>query len=147
MGQKHAKFVMPALDTKTHLFIAPYILVMTEFSNDMSRCIAEWGQKAVACNGSVECLDSCAKDLRKCLDIAFPYSKNIEYESDKINYMLSTVFFLASRLSKSAIGLAKFDNSINNIQQIRKNSLGENEDKQPDHKLHSELEEIISEYF
>ena len=90
---------------------------MTEFSNDMSRCIAEWGQKAVACNGSVECLDSCAKDLRKCLDIVFPYSKNIEYESDKINYMLSTVFFLASRLSKATIGLAKFDNSINNIQE------------------------------
>jgi hypothetical protein len=120
---------------------------MTEFSNDMSRCIAEWGQKAVACNGSVECLGSCAKALRKCLDIAFPYSKNIEYESDKINYMLSTVFFLASRLSKAAIGLAKFDNSINNIQDISKNSLGENENKQPNQKLRSELEEIISDYF
>jgi len=134
-------------DTKTYLFIAAYILALTEFSNDMSRCIAEWGQKAVACNGSVECLHSCAKDLRKCLDIAFPYSKNIEYESDKINYMLSTVFFLASRLSKAAIGLAKFDNSINNIQEIGKNSLGENEGKPPNHKLRSELEEIISEYF
>jgi len=119
---------------------------MTEFSNDMSRCIAEWGQKAVACNGSLECLDSCAKNLRKCLDIAFPYSKNIEYESDKINYMLSTVFFLASRLSKTAIGLAKFD-SINNFQEISKNSLEENENKQPNQKLRSQLEEIISEYF
>jgi len=135
------------LDTKTHLFVAAYILVMTEFSNDMSRCIAEWAQKAVACNGSVECLDSCAKNLRKCLDIVFPYSKNIEYESDKINYMLSTVFFLASRLSKAATGLAKFDNSINNIQDISKNSLEENENRQPNKKLRSELEEIISDYF
>ena len=118
---------------------------MTEFSNDMSRCIAEWGQKAVACNGSVECLDSCAKDLRKCLDIAFPYSKNIEYESDKINYMLSTVFFLASRLSKATIGLAKFDNSINNIQEDITQQ--HNENKEPNQKLRSELEEIISEYF
>ena len=118
---------------------------MTEFSNDMSRCIAEWGQKAVACNGSVECLDSCAKDLRKCLDIAFPYSKNIEYESDRINYMLSTVFFLASRLSKSAIGLAKFDNSINNIQEDITQQ--HNENKEPNQKLRSESEEIISEYF
>lgn len=118
---------------------------MTEFSNDMSRCIAEWGQKAVACNGSVECLDSCAKDLRKCLDIAFPYSKNIEYESDKINYMLSTVFFLASRLSKATIGLAKFDSSINNIQEDITRQ--HNENKEPNQKLRSELEEIISEYF
>ncbi|MGC2668502.1 MAG: hypothetical protein WA220_04895 [Candidatus Nitrosopolaris sp.] len=85
--------------------------------------------------------------LRKCLDIAFPYSKNIEYESDKINYMLSTVFFLASRLSKAAIGLAKFDSSINNIPEIRKNTLTENENMQPNQKLRSELEEIISEYF
>ena len=120
---------------------------MTEFSNDMSRCIAEWGQKAVACNGSLECLDSCAKNLRKCLDIAFPYSKNIEYESDKINYMLSTVFFLATRLSKAAIGLAKFDNSINNFQEISKSSLEENENRQPNQKLRSQLEEIITEYF
>jgi len=135
------------LDTKTHLFVVEYILVMTKFSNDMSRCIAEWAQKAVACNGSVECLDSCAKNLRKCLDIVFPYSKNIEYESDKINYMLSTVFFLASRLSKAATGLAKFDNSINNIQDISKNSLEENENRQPNKKLRSELEEIISDYF
>jgi hypothetical protein len=61
--------------------------------------------------------------------------------------MLSTVFFLASRLSKAAIGLAKFDNSINNIQEISKKSLGENENKQPNKKLHRELEEIISDYF
>jgi hypothetical protein len=120
---------------------------MTEFSKDISSCIAEWGGKALECNGSIECLENCANHLRKCLDMAFPYSKNVEFESDKINYMLSTVFFLASRLSKATIGLAKFDNSINNIQEIGKNSLGENENKKLGQELRNELDEIISEYF
>ncbi|PWU82256.1 MAG: hypothetical protein DLM72_02830 [Candidatus Nitrosopolaris wilkensis] len=66
---------------------------MTEFSINMATCIAEWSKKASACNGSVQCLDDCARELRKCLDAVFPYSKNIEFESDKVNYMLSTVFF------------------------------------------------------
>src|SRR5438270_13849163 len=120
---------------------------MTEFSIKVARCIADWSEKAVACNGNVQCLDDCASDLRKCLDSVFPYSKNIEFESDKVNYILSSIFFLASRLAKASIGLAEFDNSINNIQEISKKSLGENENKQPNKKLHRELEEIISDYF
>ncbi len=59
--------------------------------------------------------------------------------------MLSTVFFLASRLSKATIGLAKFDSSINNIQE--RITQQHNENKEPNQKLRSELEEIISEYF
>jgi hypothetical protein len=61
--------------------------------------------------------------------------------------MLSTVFFLASRLSKAAIGLAKFDNSINNIHEMETNSLRENENKKLSQGLRNELDEIISEYF
>lgn len=53
----------------------------------MARCIADWSEKSVACNGNVQCLDDCASDLRKCLDSVFPYSKNIEFESDKVNYI------------------------------------------------------------
>jgi len=34
--------------------------------------------------------------------------------------MLSTVFFLARRLSKATIGLTEFDHSINKIEQIGK---------------------------
>ena len=55
----------------------------------------------------------------------------------RINYMLSTVFFLASRLSKATIGLAKFDSSINNIQE--RITQQHNENKQPCQKLHSKL--------
>jgi hypothetical protein len=57
--------------------------------------------------------------LRKCLDSVFPYSKNIEFESDKVNYILSSVVFLASRLAKA---------SITKIEQIGKVSLEQEED-------------------
>ena len=90
---------------------------MTEFSIKMARCIADWSEKSVACNGNVQCLDDCASDLRKCLDSVFPYSKNIEFESDKVNYILSSIFFLASRLAKASMGLAEFDTSITKIEQ------------------------------
>lgn len=59
---------------------------MTEFSINRL-CIAE-SKKAVDGNGDIQCLDDCAKELRKCLDSIFPYSKNIEFESDKVNYIL-----------------------------------------------------------
>jgi hypothetical protein len=31
---------------------------MTEFSIKKARCIADWSEKAVACNGNVQCLDA-----------------------------------------------------------------------------------------
>jgi hypothetical protein len=91
---------------------------MTKYSVKVAECISEWGQKAAACNGSVQCLDDCAKELRKSLDSVFPYSKNIEFESDKVNYILSSIFFLASRLAKANIGLAEFDTSVTKIEQM-----------------------------
>lgn len=106
-----------------------------------------WSQRALACNGNVECLNDCAKQLRECLDLVFPYSKNIEFESDKVNYMLSTVFFLANRLAKASIGLAEFDGSINKIEKIGKVSLEENENKKLYQKFEDELDEILSKYF
>ncbi|MGB8934307.1 MAG: hypothetical protein WCC17_04280 [Candidatus Nitrosopolaris sp.] len=78
---------------------------MTEFSIKM----ADWSKKAADCNGNIQCLDDCAKELRKCLDSIFPYSKSIEFESNKVNYILSSVFFLASRLAKASMALAEFD--------------------------------------
>jgi hypothetical protein len=116
---------------------------MTEFSIKMARCIADWSEKSVACNGNVQCLDDCASDLRKCLDSVFPYSKNIEFESDKVNYILSSVFFLASRLAKASIGLAEFDSSITNIEQIGKVNLEQEENK----KVYQKLDGILSKYF
>jgi hypothetical protein len=120
---------------------------LTEFSINVARCIVDWSQRALACNGNVECLDDCAKQLRKSLDLVFPYSKNIELESDKVNYMLSTIFFLANRLAKASIGLAEFDSSINKIEKIGKVSLEENENKKLYQKFEDELDEILSKYF
>ena len=45
------------------------------------------------CNGNNECLEECSRQLRKCLDAAFPNSKSVELESDTVNYMLLSVFF------------------------------------------------------
>jgi hypothetical protein len=67
---------------------------MTEFSKSVTSCIAEWSKRSAECNGNTECLEQSASQLRKCLDAAFPDSKKVELESDKINDMLSSVFFL-----------------------------------------------------
>src|SRR5438128_2729997 len=115
---------------------------MSEFSIKMVRCIADWSESALACNGNVQCLDDCAKDLRKCLDSVFPYSKNIEFESDKVNYILSSVFFLASRLAKASIGLAEFDTSITKIEQKGKAGLEQEENKRLYQKFEHELDGI-----
>ena len=120
---------------------------MTEFSIKMVKCIADWSKKAVDCNGNIECLDDCAKELRMCLDSIFPYSKSIEFESDKVNYILSSLFYLASRLSKATVGLAEFDASISKIEQIGKASLESYENKKLYKKFESELNELLSKYF
>jgi hypothetical protein len=126
---------------------AKILTPMTEFSIKMVKCIADWSKKAVACNGNIECLDDCAKELRICLDSIFPYSKSIEFESDKVNYILSSIFFLASRLSKATVGLAEFDASISKIEQIGKASLESYENKKLYKKFESELNELLSKYF
>ncbi|MGC2573926.1 MAG: hypothetical protein WA364_20610 [Candidatus Nitrosopolaris sp.] len=120
---------------------------MTEFSIKMVKCIADWSKKAVDCNGNIECLDESAKELRICLDSIFPYSKSIEFESDKVNYILSSIFFLASRLSKATMGLAEFDASITKIEQIGKASLESYENKKLYKKFEGELNELLSKYF
>lgn len=120
---------------------------MTEFSKAVAGCIAEWGKRAAACNGSLDCLDHSARQLRECLNRAFPDSKDIELESDKINYMLSSVFFLANRLSKASQGLAEFDKMMNNAEKAGKISMDSNEKRQRYTKFHKELDEILAKYF
>lgn len=120
---------------------------MTEFSKAVAGCIAEWGKRAAACNGRLDCLDHSARQLRECLDGAFPDSKDIELESDKINYMLSSVFFLANRLSKASQGLAEFDKMMNNVEKASKISMDSNEKRQRYTKFHKELDEILAKYF
>jgi hypothetical protein len=123
---------------------------LSDFSVNVSKCIADWGKSAANCNGNIECLDSCGRQLRKCLDDVFPYSKKIELESDKVNYMLSSLFFLANRLAKASTGLAEFDNAITGIQKIgdiSKISTEEKENKELYEKIRIQIDEILAKYF
>jgi hypothetical protein len=120
---------------------------MTEFSNAVVNCIVEWAKRAADCNGSTECLEQCARQLRKCLDAAFPESKKVELESDKVNYILSSVFFLANRLSKASQGLAEFDRVMNSMEKVGKVSLEEKENQQLHTKFQKELDDILAKYF
>jgi hypothetical protein len=124
---------------------------MTEFSRAVVSCIAEWSKRSAACNGNTECLEQTAKQLRECLDAAFPESKKVELESDKVNYMLSSVFFLANRLSKASQGLAEFDKVMSSIEKVGKVSLEEEKEEEKNQELHNkfqkELDHILAKYF
>jgi hypothetical protein len=120
---------------------------MTEFSKAVVSCITEWGKRSAACNSNTECLEQSAKQLRECLDAAFPDSKRIEVESDKVNYMLSSVFFLANRLSKASQGLAEFDRVMSGIEKVGKTSLEEKENQELHSKFQKELDDILAKYF
>jgi hypothetical protein len=120
---------------------------MIEFSKTVVSCIAEWGKRSAACNGNTECLEQSARQLRKCLDAAFPDSRKVELESDKVNYMLSSVFFLANRLTKAIEGLAEFDRVMNSTQQVGNTSLEEKENQQMHTKFQEELDDILAKYF
>lgn len=125
----------------------PNSAIVTEFSKSVIECIKEWGKGSTACNGNTECLEQSARQLRQCLDTAFPDSKKIELESDKINYMLSSVFFLANRLSKAIEGLAEFDRVMNSIEKVGKASLEQKENQELHAKLQKELDDILGKYF
>ena len=120
---------------------------MTEFSKAVINCIADWSRRSADCNGKTDCLEESGRELRKCLDAAFPDSRKIELQSDKVNYMLSSVFFLANRLSKAAEGLAEFDRVMNSIQKVGKTSLEEKENQELHTKFQKELDEILAKYF
>jgi hypothetical protein len=120
---------------------------MTEFSRAIINCISEWSKSSGACNGNTECLEQSARHLRECLDTAFPDSKKVELESDKVNYMLSSVFFLANRLTKAIEGLAEFDRVMSSTQKVGNTSLEEKENQQMHTKFQEELDDILAKYF
>ena len=120
---------------------------MTDFSANVSKCISDWGKSAASCSGNIECLDSCGRQLRKCLDEVFPYSKKIELESDKVNYMMSSLFFLANRLAKASIGLAEFDKTMAGIQKIDDISTEEKQNKELYERARNQIDEILAKYF
>jgi hypothetical protein len=123
------------------------VILMTEFSKTVINCITEWSQRSATCNGNSECIEQSARHLRQCLDAAFPDSEKIELESDKVNYMLSSVFFLANRLSKAIEGLAEFDRVMNSTEKVGKTSLEEKENQEMHTKFQEELDEILAKYF
>lgn len=120
---------------------------MTEFLQHVLKCIAEWGKKSGECNGNIECLQTCSRDLRACLDAAFPDSRKIEFESDKINYVLSSIFFLTNRISKASIGLAELDKIANDIKDISHMNMEKQPNKEGYEKMRECLDEIIAKYF
>ncbi|HJU35457.1 MAG TPA: hypothetical protein VJ695_10075 [Nitrososphaera sp.] len=120
---------------------------MTEFSKSVVNCITEWGKRAAACDGNTECLEQSARELRGCLDAAFPDSKKVEIETDKVNYMLSSVFFLANRLFKAIEGLAEFDRVMNSAEKDDRTSLEEKESQELHTKLQKEIDSILAKYF
>jgi hypothetical protein len=96
---------------------------LTEFSVNVLKCLAVWAEKSKGCNGDINCLEENTKELRKCLDIVFPPSTKMDFENDKINYILSSVFFLSNRLSKSIIGLSELDKQIDTFVNKEKTKL------------------------
>jgi hypothetical protein len=139
-----------SFDIETHLSSNYHFSnIMTEFSKAVVNCIVDWGKRSVACNGNTECLEQSARQLRKCLDAAFPDSKKVELESDKVNYMLSSVFFLANRLSKASQGLAEFDRVMSSIEKVGKVSLEEEKEENQElrTKFQKELDDILAKYF
>lgn len=115
---------------------------MTTFSGSVAACIAEWGKRAAQCDGSSGCLEEASKELRNCLDKAFPDSEKLNLQGDKVNYMLSSVFFLANRLVKANQGLAEFDKIVSSTKDLARRQGSEKSDA-----FNRELDSILAEYF
>ncbi len=120
-----------------------------EFSQEVIKCISQWGKKSADCKGDVQCLEASSRDLRVCLDAAFPESRKIEFETDKVNYILSSIFFLANRMSKATIGLAEFDKIINETtKETSEAGIEKKQNTEEDNaKMKGLLDEIIAKYF
>ena len=118
-----------------------------EFSQEVIKCIAQWGKRSADCKDDVQCLEASSRDLRVCLDAAFPDSRKIEFESDKINYILSSIFFLANRMSKATIGLAELDKIVSETKETIEVSIEKKQNTEDDAKMKELLDEIIAKYF
>jgi uncharacterized protein YjhX (UPF0386 family) len=72
-----------------------------------------------------------------------PDSGKIEFERDKVNYIMSSIFFLANRISKATIGLAEFDKVINKTKMTSEAGI----ERVQNTELKELLNEIIAKYF
>ena len=120
---------------------------MTEFSQRVIECLKQWGKKSAECNGELNCLQGRSSELRSCLDGAFPNAEKIEFETDKINYILSSVFFLTNRMSKASIGLAELDRILSEVQVTGNVNLSDKLNKGDYNEMRRRLDEIIARFF
>ena len=129
--------------------------ILTEYSSNVSKCLTNWTKRLQDCDGDANCLEEAGKELRGCLDAAFPPSTKLEFESDKINYMLSTIFFLSNRLTKAITGLSEMDKLIDNFVKKENQSLDEGggggsgggENKRSSETMGNDLNDILAKYF
>lgn len=122
-------------------------LALSSYSTNISACLFNWSKKAKECNGDTHCLEECTKELRECIDIAFPPSTKLEFESDKTNYMLSTIFFLSNRLAKAMIGIAEFDKIMKELEKLGIESQDREEYKSIEENKNTKLNDILAKYF
>jgi Mg2+ and Co2+ transporter CorA len=127
--------------------------ILTEYSSNVSKCLTNWTKKIQDCNGDTNCFEEAGKELRGCLDAAFPPSTKLEFESDKINYMLSTIFFLSNRLTKAMTGLSEMDKVIDNFVKKENQRLDDDgssaaaAEKRSNETMGSDLNDILAKYF
>lgn len=120
---------------------------MTDFSKAVAACIADWGRRASECDGSKECMEDASKKLRSCLDKAFPDSEKLNLQGDKVNYMLSSVFFLANRLTKACEGLAEFDRLAGTTGELSRKAGSDSASQDRAREFSKELDDILARYF
>ena len=121
---------------------------MPLYSSNISKCLFDWAKKVQECNGDTNCLELATKELRESMDNILPPSKKIDFETDKTNYILSTIFFLSNRLGKAIIGLSEFDKMMKELEDAGKESQDckEYENIQENIKI-EKLNEILAKYF
>jgi hypothetical protein len=93
-------------------------------------------------DGSNDSLEKASRTLRSCLDGAFPDSEAVNLQADKVNYMLSSVFFLANRLAKASQGLAEFDRIVGTSEDLTKEPNQEKAEA-----FSKTLDDILARYF
>ena len=121
---------------------------MPQYLLNISSCLASYAKKVQGCNkGDTHCMEGCAEELRECIDIVFPPSSRTEFESDKANYMMSTIFFLLNRLAKSMVGLSEFEKSMEEFERLGKESTDSYEYKIIYENQKATLNEILDKYF
>lgn len=122
---------------------------MDSYSLKVIDCLSQWADKMKECKGEATCLEDCSKHLRDCLDSVFPSSTTLQLESDKVNYIFSTIFFLSNRLTKAITGLSEIDRSIELLVKEGQSSKTNTNNKNDfNYKvIEKKLDEILSKYF